>query len=133
MTSGFPGSPERLGIIRGPPIDLLTLDSSLFHISSTLAFPPYSPERTLPLAGERVRIGRQSSVELELDDPGVSHLHAVLLAREGGWLLVDPGSTNGTTLNGSDDELPVNIEVPVTDGDRIHVGAWTTIVLRKST
>jgi hypothetical protein len=101
--------------------------------SSTLAFPPHSPERAVPLSAERVRIGRQSSVELELDDPGVSHLHAVLLAREGGWLLVDPGSTNGTTLNGSDDELPVNIEVPVTDGDRIHVGAWTTIVLRKST
>jgi pSer/pThr/pTyr-binding forkhead associated (FHA) protein len=57
----------------------------------------------------------------------------VLLEREGGWLLVDPGSTNGTTLNGSNDELPVDTEVPVTDGDRIHVGAWTTIVLRKST
>ena len=30
-------------------------------------------------------------------DPGISHLHAVLIAEPNGtWRLVDPGSTNGT-------------------------------------
>ncbi|MEO5878388.1 MAG: FHA domain-containing protein, partial [Streptosporangiaceae bacterium] len=101
--------------------------------SSALAFPLYGPERSFPLAGEQVRIGRERGTEIDLDDPGVSHLHAVLLPRADHWVLVDTGSTNGTTLNDSDDELPVDTEVPVTDGDRIHVGAWTTIVLRNST
>ncbi|NDU71705.1 FHA domain-containing protein [Actinomadura sp. DSM 109109] len=104
-----------------------------------LAFPPYCPERRVPLVGAQVRIGRRSASrgllpEIDLGappgDPGVSHLHAVLLARpDGGWNLIDPGSTNGTTVNGGTEPIPVNVPVPVGDGDRIHVGAWTTITL----
>ncbi|XVQ16027.1 FHA domain-containing protein [Spirillospora sp. CA-255316] len=95
----------------------------------------------MPIRGEQIRIGRRSAsrgVTPEIDlrvapeDPGVSHVHAVLLARPGGsWVLVDPGSTNGTSLNGSTSTIPLNVEVPVGDGDRIHVGVWTTITLRK--
>lgn len=104
-----------------------------------LTFPPYCPERRVPLAGPQVRIGRRSASrallpEIDLgappEDPGVSHLHAVLLARpDGAWHLIDPGSTNGTTVNGGTEPIPVNVPVPVGDGDRIHVGAWTTITL----
>ncbi|MGI5324910.1 FHA domain-containing protein [Actinomadura nitritigenes] len=107
--------------------------------SASLEFPPYCPERRVPLLGEQIRIGRRSASratvpEIDLggppEDPGVSHLHAVLLARpEGGWLLVDPGSTNGTTVNGGADPVAVNTPVPLGDGDRVHVGAWTTITL----
>jgi pSer/pThr/pTyr-binding forkhead associated (FHA) protein len=109
--------------------------------SGVIAFPPYCPERRVPIGGEQVRIGRHSSSrgvvpEIDLrvapEDPGVSHIHAVLLARPGGsWVLVDPGSMNGTSLNGSTATIPLNVEVPVGDGDRIHVGVWTTITLRK--
>ena len=104
-------------------------------------FPPYCPERRIPLDRPQVRIGRRSVSqgtvpEIDLgeppEDPGVSHTHAVLLARpDGTWTLVDPGSTNGTTTNGGEDPIPVNVEVPVNDGDRIHVGVWTTITLRR--
>ncbi|HZE34740.1 MAG TPA: FHA domain-containing protein [Actinoallomurus sp.] len=104
-------------------------------------FPPYCPERRIPLAGPQVRIGRRSVSqgtvpEIDLseppEDPGASHTHAVLLARpDGTWSLVDPGSTNGTTVNGGDDPIPVNVEVPMRDGDRIHIGVWTTITLRR--
>ncbi|MFB4316593.1 FHA domain-containing protein [Actinomadura sp. 21ATH] len=107
--------------------------------AATIAFPPYCPERRVPLAGGQIRIGRRSvsrGIEPEIDlsvppeDPGVSHLHAVLLARpDGTWELVDPGSMNGTTLNGGGKPVDVNVPVPVGDGDRIHVGAWTTITL----
>ncbi|MEU5875943.1 FHA domain-containing protein [Spirillospora sp. NPDC047279] len=107
--------------------------------AATLAFPPYCPERPIRLTGDEVRIGRRStsrSIFPEIDlsvppeDPGVSHMHAVLLAQpDGTWALVDPGSTNGTSVNGSDDPIDVNVPVPVGDGDRIHVGAWTTITL----
>jgi hypothetical protein len=104
-------------------------------------FPPYCPERRIPLTGQEVRIGRRSVSQgtvPEIDlaepprDPGASHTHAVLLAQaDGTWNLVDPGSTNGTTTNGGDDPIAVNVEVPMHDGDRIHVGVWTTITLRR--
>ncbi|RFU42973.1 FHA domain-containing protein [Actinomadura logoneensis] len=104
-----------------------------------IAFPPYCPDRRLPLTADRVQIGRRSvsrGIHPEIDlsvppeDPGVSRLHAVLLAQpDGSWTLVDLGSANGTTLNDDRDPIPVNVPVPVKDGDRVHVGAWTTITL----
>ncbi|GLW62635.1 hypothetical protein Arub01_08790 [Actinomadura rubrobrunea] len=109
--------------------------------SKDIPFPPYCPERRIPLTGSQIRIGRRSvsrgtTPEIDLQeppaDPGVSHMHAVLLAKpDGTWTLVDPGSTNRTCLNGATDPIPLNVEVPVGDGDRIHVGAWTTITLRR--
>jgi FHA domain len=106
-----------------------------------IAFPPYCPERRFPLHGAEVRIGRRSTAtgerpELDLSlppqDPAISHLHAVLLAApDGGWQLVDPGSTNGTMINDDDKPIAVNVAIPLRDGDRIHIGAWTTITVRR--
>lgn len=116
-----------------------TVVAELGEDGAGFAFPPYCPERRVPLAGGQVRIGRRSASrgivpEIDLsappEDPGVSHLHAVLLAQpDGTWTLVDPGSTNGTTVNGGTAPIPVNAPVPMADGDRIHVGVWTTITL----
>jgi hypothetical protein len=109
--------------------------------ANAVAFPPYCPERSFALIGEQVRIGRHRRgrdmrPEIDLtgppEDPGVSHLHAVLLAQhDGSWTLVDPGSANGTQVNGK--PVAVNVPVPVGAGDRIHVGAWTVITIREGT
>jgi hypothetical protein len=109
--------------------------------NKAFTFPPYCPERRVPLDRPQIRIGRRSvsqGIVPEIDlseapeDPGASHTHAVLLAKpDGTWTLVDPGSTNGTTVNANAEPIPVNIEVPMRDGDRVHVGVWTTITLRK--
>jgi hypothetical protein len=100
-----------------------------------IAFPAYVPQRRFRLAGTEVRIGRHSAssgIDPEIDlsvppaDPGVSRLHAVLLkAPDGTWSVVDPGSANGTAVNGS--EIPQGQAVPLHDGDQIHLGAWTAI------
>ncbi|MGH3212224.1 MAG: FHA domain-containing protein, partial [Trebonia sp.] len=100
-----------------------------------IAFPAYYPQRRFRLAGTEVRIGRRSvssGIDPEIDlsvppaDPGVSRLHAVLLkAPDGSWTVVDPGSANGTAVNGS--EIPQGQAVPLRDGDRIHLGAWTEL------
>ena len=100
-----------------------------------IAFPPYCPQRRFRLAGNEVRIGRRSqssgiTPEIDLSvppaDPGVSRLHAVLLkAADGTWSVIDPGSANGTTVNGS--EIPQGQAVPLREGDRIHLGAWTEL------
>jgi hypothetical protein len=101
----------------------------------TVSFPAYYPQRQFPLSGTEVRIGRRSvssgiTPEIDLSvppaDPGVSRLHAVLLkSPDGTWAIVDPGSANGTLVNGS--EIPEGQAVPLRAGDLIHVGAWTAI------
>jgi len=103
--------------------------------AADIAFPAYSPQRRFRLAGDEVRIGRRSvsaGIDPEIDlsvppaDPGVSRLHAVLLrSPDGSWCVVDPGSANGTEVNGS--EIPQGQPVPLRDGDRIHLGAWTEL------
>ena len=108
--------------------------------ASVIGFPAYCPQRKFQLSGAEVRIGRRSArsgIDPEIDltgppaDPGVSRLHAVLLrGQDGGWAVLDPGSANGTLVNGR--EIPRDEAVPVRAGDRIHLGAWTVIsILRE--
>ena len=52
-------------------------------------------------------------------------------ARDGGIVVRDLGSTNGTMVN--DDPAPIapHTAIPLADGDRVRVGAWTTITVRR--
>ena len=103
---------------------------------SGIPFPGYCPERRFQLAGQQMQIGRRSpsrGLEPEIDltgpptDPGISRLHAVLLSTPDGWAVLDPGSSNGTQINGTD--LITGVQAPVHDGDRITLGAWTAITV----
>jgi hypothetical protein len=105
----------------------------------TVDFPQFFPERRIVLKSETTLIGRRNrgqGVEPDIDlgihpgDRGVSTQHAVLRIRDSGPTITDLGSTNGTSLNGSDELLRNGEETPLADGDRIHVGAWTTITIR---
>jgi hypothetical protein len=109
--------------------------------SDGLSFPADYLERRFTLEGPEVRIGRsrgqagEPAAEIDLagglEDPGVSRLHAVLERQEGGtYALRDLGSTNGTTVNDNPDRVGTDAAVPLADGDRIRVGAWTTITVR---
>jgi FHA domain len=103
-------------------------------------FPIHCPARTYLLRGDQIRVGRASNsrgIQPEIDltgapeDSAVSHLHCILIEQpDGSYSLVDPGSTNGTTVNDDPTPLMANIAVALADGDRIHVGAWTTITVR---
>ncbi|WP_406268037.1 FHA domain-containing protein [Streptomyces sp. NBC_00191] len=109
--------------------------------ASGLNLPAYSPEQQLPLVGNQITIGRRrhstgESPDIDLsvppEDPGVSHQHAVLVQQpDGSWAVVDQNSTNGTTLNGAEDPIQPYVPIPLNDGDRVHVGAWTTITIRR--
>src|SRR6185437_14379777 len=80
--------------------------------AAAIEFPAYCPERRFSLNGQEMRIGRRSpsrGLEPEIDlagpptDPGISHLHAVLIAQpDGTWSVLDPGSSNGTQVNGNE-------------------------------
>jgi hypothetical protein len=104
-------------------------------------FPLYFPERRIVLQGDTTLIGRgnrKQGVDPEIDlgihpaDRGVSTQHAVLRIHDSVLTITDLGSTNGTTLNDSDDRLPEGEETPLIDGDRIHIGAWTTITIERN-
>ncbi|MER7753120.1 FHA domain-containing protein [Kitasatospora sp. NPDC097643] len=108
-----------------------------------LFFPPYCPERRVPLTGRgQLRIGRRSQhrgtvPEIDLsvppEDPGASHQHALLAEQaDGSWVLVDQDSTNGTTVNGGAEPIAPHTAIPLNDGDRIHIGAWTTITVHRA-
>ncbi|MET9909962.1 FHA domain-containing protein [Streptomyces sp. NPDC006476] len=107
-----------------------------------LNLPAYSPEQQRTLSGNQITIGRRRhstgdtpDIDLSVppEDPGVSHQHAVLVQQpDGSWAVVDQNSTNGTTVNGSEEPIQPFVPVPLVDGDRVHVGAWTTITIRRS-
>ena len=102
-------------------------------------FPGYYAERRFRLTGSQMRIGRRSvsrGIDPEIDltgppaDPGISRLHAVLIAApDGSWAVLDPGSANGTLVNGT--EIPTGVQVPLRDGDRINLGGWTAITVHR--
>jgi hypothetical protein len=106
---------------------------------AAVTFPPYCAERRFQLVGNQMRIGRRSvsrglAPEIDLtgppSDPGISRLHAVLIATpDGSWAVLDPGSANGTLVNGS--EIGIGDQVPLHDGDRINLGAWTAITVHR--
>ncbi|CAM3395731.1 FHA domain-containing protein [Stackebrandtia soli] len=101
-----------------------------------LAFPVVYPTRQFTIATQSV-VGRRSvsrGVDPDIDlsaapeDPGVSHVHAVFVPHENGALsVIDMGSANGTYLNESDEPLPANTPTPLSNGDTVHVGAWTRL------
>ncbi len=106
---------------------------------AAVVFPSYYAERRFQLVGNQMRIGRRSvsrglAPEIDLTgppaDPGISRLHAVLIAApDGSWAVLDPGSVNGTLVNGS--EIGIGDQVPLHDGDRINLGAWTAITVHR--
>lgn len=108
--------------------------------SGGITFPPFCPDRHFPLEGKQVSIGRQSrkrgiAPDIDLvgppEDPGVSHLHAVLIEQpDGSWSIVDLDSANGTLVNDEQSPLQPNTPRPLADGDHVYIGAWTRITLR---
>jgi DNA-binding SARP family transcriptional activator len=119
---------------------LVQSDRRYFEIvdPDDMTFPDVPFSRRIPLIGEAMGIGRKSSrlgtpeIDLSgsLEDVGVSRRHAVLMRQpDGTWSVVDKESANGTYVNYAPDPIPANEPVPLEAGDRVHVGAWTTLII----
>jgi hypothetical protein len=98
----------------------------------------------IPLRGAQALIGRRSksrSLAPEIDcsaDGSVSHTHAELTLDHDHWFVEDLGSTNGTYIGMPGDPLPTDPVEPhqrreLEDGQRIYVGAWCRIQIRRAT
>jgi pSer/pThr/pTyr-binding forkhead associated (FHA) protein len=72
-----------------------------------------------PVDGELILGREQSSADLVIDDPGVSRRHARVIPENGGVVVEDLGSSNGTYVNGERISGPVELGA----GDEVQVGA----------
>lgn len=77
--------------------------------------------RRLPRSG--FRIGRDPDADWTLHGERISRQHARVEQVAGGWVLVDLGTPNGTTLNGR----PVRGRAALSDGDLFTLAGETTL------
>ncbi len=120
-----------------PPWELVVAVAPNPHVGMPDdAPPPAMAEQAHPLAAAALFVGRRSArrqiyPDISLDhDDGVSHRHARLTRLPGGdFALEDLGSSNGTTVNGT--EVKPGVAVTLQAGDRIALGRWTSLTLRR--
>lgn len=72
--------------------------------------------------GDRTTIGRGLQTDIRLADEGISRTHAMIEERDGDYVLIDAGSTNGTYANGNRIEEHV-----LQEGDKIQIGASSVL------
>jgi hypothetical protein len=106
---------------------------------TSVPFPVGVAERAVELADGPALIGRKSTSrkiypEIDLspapEDVAVSRQHATLLrAADGTFTLEDLDSANGTFLNDNTTPIAAKQPIPIQNGDRVFVGAWTKLTL----
>ena len=96
------------------------------------------------LSARSVLVGRPSTsrnIHPEIDctgDPGVSRRQAQLTTDGQRWWVEDLQSSNGTYVGPASGPLPTDPVAPgqrreLSEDDRIYVGAWTRLVVRRAT
>ncbi|MFQ5967653.1 MAG: FHA domain-containing protein [Acidimicrobiia bacterium] len=67
---------------------------------------------------DAVVVGRSDSADVQIEDAYASEFHLRLVAQDGGLILHDLGSTNGTYVNGRRISTPITLA----RGDAVQVG-----------
>src|SRR5262245_27124908 len=79
--------------------------------------------RVIPVKEGSLTLGRAEECDARIDDSSLSRVHAQIVRVVGNWMFADKGSTNGSAINDRRVEQPVRLS----DGDRIRLGASTTL------
>ena len=116
MVAGFP-PPRNVGSPTSP---------AQMHFPATMRNPVDVPDGQLAgehgppavVTGYGLRLGRTPDNDLVIDDGEVSRHHCAITAIEGGFVLTDLHSTNGTYLG----DRRITSQV-LADGDRLRVGS----------
>jgi hypothetical protein len=101
--------------------------------------PTIMPLRHRSVLLGRVSTSKNTNPEIDLSsDPGVSRRHAQLTTDGTRWFVEDLGSSNGTFVGPASGPLPeraisVGPRTELDDDDRLYVGAWTRVVVRRAT
>ena len=132
-----------------PWVLIVEIDHQWFELKGELADQPCPPAatRTVSLAAHTSLVGRSSQTknvhpEVALDgDTGVSRRHAQFVREvaDNGLAVVDLSSTNGTYVveagqSPTTHTEPIATGTPVVlnDGDRVYVGAWSKLTVRRT-
>ncbi|MDP2291289.1 MAG: FHA domain-containing protein [Actinomycetota bacterium] len=128
-------------------IVVVEVSPAWFDLKGALADAPCPPasSSTVPLTNHTALIGRSSASrgvrpELTLDaDTGVSRRHAQFVRNGEMLTVVDLSSTNGTYVVPAGEEpsdatqsLVPGVPTELADGDRVFLGAWTSLTVRSS-
>ena len=115
-------TPEELAEDEGPLDEVATEGPALVVRSGGgRAGEHFQPE------GERTTIGRSPDCDIFLDDVTVSRRHAVLLQRDGDFLIEDQGSLNGTFVN----RRRIEAETRLESGDEVQIGKYRLSFITK--
>ena len=75
------------------------------------------------VSNKTIRIGRDPSSDIHLDNPAVSRLHAEIYRQAHPFFIEDKNSTNGTFVNGS----RITWKNGLNNNDRITIGKHTLV------
>jgi hypothetical protein len=106
-------SAEEVGELAGEPVDGLEGPALVVRSGGGRAGESFRP------TGERTRIGRSPDCEIFLDDVTVSRDHALLIERDGTFVIEDQGSLNGTFVN----RRRIDRE-ELENGDELQIGKY---------
>ena len=81
---------------------------------------------TFSAEANQTTIGRSPDCGIFLDDVTVSRKHAVIVARDGGFVVEDQGSLNGTFVNRKRVE-----SAQLEDGDELQIGKYRLTFLNR--
>ncbi|GAA2741736.1 hypothetical protein GCM10009868_08890 [Terrabacter aerolatus] len=152
-SSGSPGVTDPAGTTTGPgasaaPFEWLAevwVDPDWYQTQEaedpcpSPGLPTIMPLRHRSVLLGRVSTSKNTRPEIDLSsDPGVSRRHAQLTTDGTRWFVEDLGSSNGTFVGPAAGPLPVTAisvgpKAELSDDDRLYVGAWTRVVVRRAT
>ena len=138
----IPGSPPSL--VGADWVAEIWIDPDFFKAQQAAGICPTGGAPTIvPLRNAEALMGRHShssgsTVDVDCSgDVSVSHRQAKLTLDHDRWFVEDLGSTNGTFVGSPTSMPPTQLAVgdrhELGDSERIYVGAWTRVVVRRST
>ncbi len=142
-----PGAAQRADVDpAGPTWVLETWVDPEWHAAQDVAgsSPSAGMPVVTPLTSRSLLVGRTSesrNIHPEIDlatDTGVSRRHARLSTDGQRWWVEDLGSANGTYVGAAGRPLPdrpveVGARVELEEDDRLYLGGWTRLVVRRAT
>lgn len=81
------------------------------------------PVQVHDLEQPTIRIGRDEDMDIMIDNPSVSRSHVEFRNEDGGWVVEDLGSSNGTFLGGE----RIQTACPIEAGDEIGIGKFSIV------
>jgi pSer/pThr/pTyr-binding forkhead associated (FHA) protein len=109
--------------IKTPDTRIQTLTSGRCFLAHLIVMFKDQTMREVHIGKEPLKIGRDSSNHIRIDNPSVSRFHAVIYRQGHPFFIEDKNSTNGVQVNG----ITITWKSGLQDGDVITIGKHTLL------